>query len=82
MSGKSHDTTLCWKCQKAVLGCSWSRDFEPVPGWTAEPTTILVNDGGNRVTHSFKVIACPEFQKDKPHKAKRGRRYHAAADFN
>ena len=32
--------TLCWKCKNAVpikdAGCSWSRAFQPVEGWTAE----------------------------------------------
>lgn len=41
----------CWTCQKACGGCSWSRSFSPVPGWTAEKTPR----GGWHIT------ACPEF---------------------
>lgn len=37
--------SLCWSCKNAVpkirdgkyiCGCSWSKDFQPVEGWTAE----------------------------------------------
>lgn len=59
--------TLCWKCRNAVptatSGCSWSRDFVPVPGWVAEKhTTPHANDGGTITAYC--VDYCPEFQKD------------------
>ena len=54
-------TQLCWSCRKAVGGCSWSRYFEPVPGWTARPTLVDVSNGG---VESFEITACPEFEED------------------
>ena len=58
--------TLCWDCAKAVKGCSWSRDFEPVPGWKAVPTKIYgkARSDDNRRIDSFAVYECPEFVPD------------------
>ena len=54
--------TLCWTCQNAVLGCSWSRSFTPVKGWTAIPTKIkYVADD---VSDSYLVTDCPEYIPD------------------
>lgn len=60
--------TLCWRCRKAApstqagTGCSWSRRFQPVPGWEAEATQMWV--GGERGTvPTFRVVKCPEFEK-------------------
>lgn len=53
--------TLCWNCKNATGGCCWSAKFEPVPGWTAEPTKVNVNNGGERYYKSFNVTDCPEF---------------------
>ena len=67
---KKH-SQLCWDCQKACGGCSWSRDFTPVPGWKAKPTKIIsytTNGSGRRATKkkfyidSFAVYECPEFE--------------------
>ncbi len=49
--------TLCWTCQNACGGCSWSRSFTPVEGWEAKPTK-------NEQTDSYRVISCPEFIPD------------------
>ena len=55
----------CCNCKKFAGGCSWSRKFEPVEGWTAVPT--MINHGGNngkpRLTESYMIIKCPEFEK-------------------
>lgn len=55
--------TLCWRCKNAVpgpeTGCSWSRGFIPVQGWTAQETKIRVVGGGT--IDSFLVLECPEF---------------------
>ena len=57
--------TLCLECQNAVpsrtRGCEWSREFKPVPGWTAEPT---IKDGG--AYNSFHVHKCPKYTPDPP----------------
>ncbi len=51
--------SLCWSCANAVPnshhGCSWSREFEPVEGWTAEHDIIK---------DSYRVQECPEFKPD------------------
>lgn len=54
--------TLCWDCAKAMLGCSWSREFIPVEGWTAEPTVLHSGNAGQ--TDSYVVHKCPEFVRD------------------
>lgn len=57
---------LCWSCRNAVptedgrRGCSWSREFRPVPGWTAE----LAAKTGFGLT--WCIIGCPEFREDPP----------------
>ncbi len=56
--------TLCWTCKNAVGDCSWSRRFEPVEGWTAEPTKIKLDVNSGAKTDSFCVIKCPEYVPD------------------
>jgi hypothetical protein len=53
---------LCWKCQKACGGCSWSAEFKPVKGWTAQKTKIRVQSG--RHIKSYEIIDCPEYVPD------------------
>lgn len=62
--GKSE--TLCFSCVHAVpveskgTGCPWSRDFRPVKGWDAEPTTLRLS--AKAQDGSFFVRACPKFR--------------------
>ena len=51
---------LCCTCSKAYGGCSWSRNFKPVEGWTANPTIIT---HGDRTMDSFEIIECPEWER-------------------
>lgn len=53
--------TLCWRCGNATGGCSWSRDFEPVPGWNALERPVMTKNGECRAK-SFLVLWCPEFR--------------------
>ena len=53
--------TLCWDCQRAVKECPWSANFEPVPGWDAEPTLIMSE---SQPIPSFHVKSCPLFEPD------------------
>lgn len=62
---------LCLRCQNAVPdhcghGCSWSREFRPVEGWTARPTVYLsyAAHGRRTLMRSFAVRGCPEFVPD------------------
>lgn len=54
----NNNYTKCWTCKNACGGCSWSRDFQPVPGWNAVPTFHPSNVGNE---NSFHVISCPEY---------------------
>lgn len=61
-------STICWNCEKACGRCSWSRSFDPVKGWEARPTKVLVlnttQDGERTKVYvdSFDVYSCPEFE--------------------
>lgn len=61
--------TICWGCKRAVpdpsTGCSWSRHFCPVPGWTAEERLITSVSKGERIQiKSYCVTDCPRFLPD------------------
>ena len=56
--------TICWDCKNAVLGCSWSKNFEPVEGWKAVPTKLSAGDHNDETIDSFDVRECPEFVPD------------------
>jgi hypothetical protein len=58
---KSQRRTKCWICKNAFGGCSWSREFKPVEGWTAERNDMKVH---NRWDESYIVDDCPEFVPD------------------
>lgn len=67
----SNNNTLCWQCANAFGGCCWTgRDehgviqFQPVPGWNAEPTMIAAP--GGKILLSYCVFQCPEFVPDRP----------------
>ena len=56
--------TLCWKCENACSGCSWSDGtFTPVEGWTVKKTRLRdsTNDG---YMDSYIVNDCPKFADD------------------
>jgi predicted nucleic acid-binding Zn ribbon protein len=58
-------TTICWSCQNATGGCSWSRCLKPVKRWKAEKLKLKVSNkyDGKYVT-SYVVFECPEYIKD------------------
>jgi hypothetical protein len=60
---ESANDTLCWKCQNATGGCSWSQELKPVEGWVAKKTKIRLQRGANDID-SFIVRKCPEFIPD------------------
>lgn len=72
-SKKKKKDTICFDCENAVpnnetgKGCSWSRCFKPVEGWTAEKTVIVNRDRSDEKTYttdSFAVYECPKFVSD------------------
>ena len=57
--------SLCFDCQNAVCGCSWSKRFEPVEGWVAKPVKLKADNKYNRYIDSYMVEQCPLFIADK-----------------
>lgn len=67
--GISQLSSLCWYCNNAYGGCSWSSKFKPVDGWHAIRNDINVStfDGqtyGTRQEESYVILDCPQFQLD------------------
>lgn len=63
--------TLCWSCDNACGGCSWSRSLTPVEGWDAERRDVLIqhenkNGHWSKYEESYIVYGCPEFVPDRP----------------
>ena len=58
---RSRKEQLCWQCQYATGGCSWSNQFKPVEGWDATPHTI--RDCGTSKIHTYRIYSCPQFIK-------------------
>lgn len=62
---REKSSQLCWLCDKACGGCSWSKDFTPVPGWKAKPTKLVRYVEATRkkvYTDSYAIQECPEFE--------------------
>ena len=69
-------TNICFDCQRACGGCSWSEldpetdkpRFEPVPGWTAEKTKLNRGEpnGSRPFMETYHITACPLFVPDDP----------------
>lgn len=57
---KIDTNTCCAQCKNAVGGCSWSKSFEPIPGWLTEPTKNRDRDDG------LKILWCPQFAEGDP----------------
>lgn len=68
-----HRLSLCWSCRNAVpntqkvedlkqgaVGCPWSIQGQPVPGWRAIPT---VKRGGYYQYNPYDVHRCPMWKK-------------------
>jgi hypothetical protein len=56
---------ICFDCTKACGKCSWSKNFEPVPGWTAEKCILpITNQCSVRHMETYHITACPEFELD------------------
>lgn len=58
----------CWSCKKYAGGCSWTRKFEPIPGWDAVPTVKSGSCRGNGVKYAaietYEIRHCPEYEDD------------------
>ena len=60
-------SSLCLDCKNCVGLCSWSHHLQPVEGWEAEETVIRSTAG---VTTGYRVISCPEFEKEPERKVR------------
>lgn len=56
--------TLCWCCNNAYGGCSWSRNGTPVRGWAAAASFLPRKKNDPEPIGSFAVLRCPEFVPD------------------
>lgn len=66
--GYENAGSLCWRCRHAVpsifeenKGCSWSRRFEPIPGWEAREVFYTRDD--EKIPGGYLVKSCPEFER-------------------
>ncbi len=65
VKGFYYPQTLCWDCQKACGGCSWSDEYIPVDGWIAIYHPIKADHmGADVVLDSYFVRRCPQFVRD------------------
>lgn len=65
---------ICFDCEKACGGCSWSESFTPVPGWTATPVRrkVWTKIDGKFQEHycdTYSITACPLFERTEPRKS-------------
>lgn len=66
---------ICWDCQKATGGCSWSEidpntgrvRFEPPDGAEYKLALLDSRDRANAVM-TYHITSCPEFVPDEPRK--------------
>lgn len=64
-------SNICFDCQRATGGCSWSEidpntgkpRFVPVPGWEAE---LVVRKSGKKTDVTWQITGCPLFIRDVP----------------
>ena len=53
----------CWTCTKYLGGCPWSAQFEPVPGWDAEPVEKSGNNTNPPIS-TYDIKSCPMYVND------------------
>ncbi len=77
-SPQAHRGNICWNCQRAAGGCSWSGldpktlepAFQPVPGWAAERVPYIIH--GCKPDTTYCITTCPLFLPDPPRKTSGG----------
>lgn len=62
----NESNTLCWSCQNACGGCSWSKKLKPVRGWKADKLKIKHHNDKDKpvYTDSYFVRECPKYIMD------------------
>ena len=71
---ETYKVNICFDCQRACGGCSWSAidkktkrpKFEPVPGWTAEKVKYNAwqNKNSTKWIDTYYITACPLYLPD------------------
>ena len=56
-------TSICIDCKKSTGLCSWSKKFKPVEGWEAKEVKRS-SWGYPQGFVGYKVIRCPEFERE------------------
>ena len=77
-SPQAHRGNICWSCQRAAGGCSWSGldpktlepAFQPVPGWTAERVPYIIH--GCKPDTTYCITTCPLYLPDPPREKRVG----------
>ena len=60
-------STICFNCKNSCpnpikgIGCEWSENLKPVPGWEAIREDIRPNIIGRTPLVSYVVVSCPKF---------------------
>lgn len=62
---KKKKEQLCWICQKACGGCSWSDALIPVKGWDAVKVYRKYNDEDETLNFTYRITSCPQFISDR-----------------
>jgi hypothetical protein len=63
----SNAQTLCFTCRNSCpnpskgIGCEWSANLVPVPGWEAIRKDIRPNRADKEALVSYVVVSCPKF---------------------
>lgn len=58
LSSIKNKEQLCFSCKNACGNCSWSKNFTPVEGWTAEKIVLP------REVETYAIYSCPEYVYD------------------
>jgi len=73
--------SICFDCQRACGGCSWSEidpetghpRFQPIQGWAATTSYLYSTKGKNSGWIStYRVTDCPLFVRDEPRELMKG----------
>lgn len=61
-SKKTSRWNICENCRRNIILCPWLHEGKPVPGWTAEKSTVLCGNGkreARRKEPTYHILECP-----------------------
>ena len=53
---------MCWTCENACGGCSWSKELKPINGWVARKVRVKNQEGDEYST--YRIIFCPRYKQE------------------